>query len=138
MLQYSDPPLWGGRTGISGPRKPQVGNSTPIFIIDIFKIIGIRNGVYILLKKNDCSFRVYHETWHLKVVFNFWIICEIQSSTYFSMYDSWSNNHKIPLVLTFPAYFVQSIFPAILRISFRFLFYKIKPKLSKNGRILFI
>ena len=31
------------------PQKPQVGNSTPIFIFDIFKIIGIRNSLYILL-----------------------------------------------------------------------------------------
>jgi len=30
------------------PRKPQVGNSTPIFIFDIFKIIGIRNSLNIL------------------------------------------------------------------------------------------
>ena len=38
-----------GILGPPGPRKPQVGNSTPIFIFDIFKMIGIRNSLYILL-----------------------------------------------------------------------------------------
>ena len=58
VLQYSnffptleflgprDPPP--GGLGNPEPQKPQVGNNTPTFIFDIFKIIGIRNCPYIL------------------------------------------------------------------------------------------
>ena len=43
------PAKGGGGRGIPVPWKPQVGNRTPTFIFNIFKIIGIRNILNILL-----------------------------------------------------------------------------------------
>ena len=43
-----DPPPGGGKGNPRTPQKSLVGNNTPTFIFDIFKIIGIRNSLYIL------------------------------------------------------------------------------------------
>ena len=39
-------------------------------------------------------------TWKSSLVFEF--ICDIQSSIYFNMYDSWNNYHIIVLAMPFP------------------------------------
>ena len=39
-------------------------------------------------------------TWKSSFILEF--ICDIYSSTYFNMHDSWNNNQKILLVLAFP------------------------------------
>ena len=100
VLQYSNFFHFGGgggRSWIPRSQKPQVGNSTPLFI---FKIIGIINSLYILLIYsliqnfvNLCFF--FNSVWY------FWFVARKFRSLYVSNYNISAadtepmNNHEI-------------------------------------------
>ena len=79
-----------GILGPPGPRKPQVGNCTPIFIFDIFKIIGIVRTFFLYIH----WFRI------LLISASFWILSDISGLLQGSSFSYFMFLNSISQLLT--------------------------------------